>query len=114
MLLRYIPEDPTFVPPPETGEACGSLLAEATGRPASARRIEGVELVAPAGPFVAIRCPACGADLAADWWRQRLEGARETGYVELGVTVPCCGAETSLHDLECRLSFAPVPAGASS
>ena len=46
-----------------------------------------------------IECPACQNTIDVDWWADPLEERSETGFANLNVPVPCCGAEVSLNDL---------------
>ena len=98
--LRFIPEDPTYVPEAAAIEAARAALGEAAGVPATARVAAGVEFVDQGENFERVACPACGSELEMGWWGERMKDADATSFRELGVTVPCCGAETSLHDLD--------------
>ena len=99
-VLRYIPEDPTHVPEGDGANASRDLLSKATGKQARARVTEGAEFVDQGENFDGLKCPACSADLDMEWWQERMTAAGEGSFGDLGVTVPCCGAETSLHDLD--------------
>jgi hypothetical protein len=99
-VLRYIPEEPTFVPGEDEIVASRVLLTRSAGKAAQARVSESVEFVDPGEGLDRVLCPACGQQLEMEWWQERMTAAAEDAFRDLGVTVPCCGAETSLHDLE--------------
>jgi hypothetical protein len=61
---------------------------------------ERVEFVPAMGNFETVSCPACGTVLDDDWWTRAMDATYgERGFADLRVTVPCCGAATSLNDL---------------
>jgi len=99
-VLRFIPEEPTFVPAEEAVKQAREQLGRAAGKPAVARVTEGLAFVDPGENLEAVGCPACGSGLELAWWQERMQGASSGGFSELQVAVPCCGAETSLHDLD--------------
>jgi hypothetical protein len=99
-VVRYIPEDPEYVADAAATEAARALLQKALGAPAVATITEGASFVDPGSNLDAIRCPACSDELDMDWWQGAMAKAGEKAFARLDVTVPCCGAETSLHDLD--------------
>ena len=66
------------------------------------RRWETPEFVDCGDALEEIRCPLCGGVLTFDWWGEAMDGAWKTGFRELAVTAPCCGAAVSLNDLRYR------------
>jgi hypothetical protein len=61
---------------------------------------EHVEFVPAMGNFETVSCPGCGILLDNDWWVQAMDAAySERGFADLTVTLPCCGAASSLNDL---------------
>jgi hypothetical protein len=99
-VVRYIPEDPDYVADAGASEAARALLQKSLGSPAVVTVTEGASFVDPGANLDGIRCPACGGDLDMDWWQAEMSRAAERKFTHLGITVPCCGAETSLHDLD--------------
>jgi len=99
-VLRYIPEDPDYVADAAATEAARALLQKSLGAPAVALVTERAGFVDPGSNLDAIRCPACSDELDMDWWQGEMSRAGQRKFESLGVTVPCCGAETSLHDLD--------------
>lgn len=62
-----------------------------------------VAFIDQGGLFEDITCPACGSGIGIPWWQDRMDESFEAAFTDLGVTVPCCGAATSLNKLEYRL-----------
>ena len=99
-VLRYIPEEPTYVPGSGHIEAARSLLERSLGVSVVASITPVLAFVDPGDNLDTIRCPACGEELDMGFWQERMSTAGETGFAKLELTMPCCGAETSLHDLD--------------
>jgi hypothetical protein len=106
--LRLIPADPRYIPSPEAQEQARRALAWLAPRAAKVRATAAphVRFIDPGANLAQIRCPACGVDVAG-WRRLAMDRARlapssagaESGFGSQGMTMPCCGAATSLHDL---------------
>ncbi|HEU5015576.1 MAG TPA: hypothetical protein VFT66_23845 [Roseiflexaceae bacterium] len=45
-----------------------------------------------------IACPECGMVLN-EWWQTAMEQAAKRHFIDLTVTTPCCGVQTSLNEL---------------
>jgi hypothetical protein len=99
-VIRYIPEDPTYVADASASEAARAMLQKALGAPAVVNVTTGPTFVDPGGNLDVISCPACAEELQMDWWQGEMARAGQGAFAKLEVTVPCCGAETSLHDLD--------------
>jgi hypothetical protein len=99
--LRIIPTDPGFVPPAEGQQVACDLLIRAL--PAATRiairLTEEVRFVDAGASFEAVSCPLCGAEAGIDWWRAQMSAAFERKFLDLAVTMPCCGGQTTLNDL---------------
>lgn len=98
--LQYIPLDPEFQPSPNAAEAARRLLASFAPE-ADEVTVEfkaSTEFFHPAGNWSGVKCPACASDLE-DWWHNAMAIASKTAFKNLSVTSPCCGAVTSLNDL---------------
>ena len=108
--LQLIPVDPGYVPSPAAQATARDLLAafvpEADA--VNAKVTPRVEFITPAANLERVLCPVCRAELAHDWWVAAMDAAGTTGYNDLRVTVPCCGATQSLNDLgyDCPAGFA--------
>lgn len=100
--LRLIPEDPSFVPAePARAAACEALRAALPrAEEVTVSVSEALRFVDPGKNLERILCPACGKDLARDWWEGHMEHAKARELRNLRVTVPCCGAATSLDRLD--------------
>ena len=102
-VLKLVPADPNYSPSMEAEQKAGDLLAQLHSDPdcVSVERHEGVQFVDAGenGPGE-IKCPACAAVLEVDWWGEAMNSAYSVdGFDNLVVTLPCCGADSSLNDL---------------
>jgi hypothetical protein len=97
--LRLIPDDPLYLPSPETYQpavallkemlpACDYVIADA----GSLRFFERGEL------FMHINCPVCTQSLD-EWWPLTNYQAWMNNFKVLDVTVPCCQSSLSLNKL---------------
>jgi hypothetical protein len=98
--LRLIPAAPTFMPPLTARQRAEARLRELLSRAEAvrSRATEHVEFVDQGGNVERVSCPECGADLG-NWWPDAMDRAHAHHFADLAVTVPCCGAATSLNDL---------------
>jgi hypothetical protein len=99
--IVFIPEDPVAEPTHEAAnKACGLLktfLPEAES--VLGMFWERVIFVDAGRNWSGVRCPACSADVEA-WWTDAMSAAAEQNFVSLRVTMPCCGTDASLHELD--------------
>jgi hypothetical protein len=98
-----IPNAPDYVPDAAAGERAlerfASFLPEA--EEVTAEEGEDVEFVWAGENFETVSCPACGTVLENDWWIRAVDAAYGgSRFADLRVTTPCCGASTSLNDLQ--------------
>lgn len=100
--LRIIPLDPATVPPQRAQEQATALVKKLLPRAREVRTIhqEEVFFVDQGENLEEIRCPRCGATLGPEWWMTEMDRAGAARFSDLAVVVPCCGAATSLHDLD--------------
>ena len=99
---KLIPTIPDYVPDVRARRAALARLRVFVpdAQAVSAEVREHVEFVPAMGNYETVSCPSCGAVLDDNWWVQAMETAYgEQGFADLRVTVPCCGAATSLNDL---------------
>ncbi len=100
--LILIPTEPTYRP--------GSVVAEQAKRlfetfvpqakEVTMRATEEVQFIATGENLERIVCPFCNAVLDEQWWLTAMDTAYErTKFVDLTVTLPCCGKTGSLNDL---------------
>src|SRR5947208_13577698 len=100
--LRLLPIDPRYVP--TRTEAADALAAFASISPGCddvrTREEPDVTFVDAGSNFSAVRCPACGAELAiVPWWQGEMDRAYRTRFEDLAVVPPCCGTPTTLNEL---------------
>jgi hypothetical protein len=99
---KLIPTIPDYVPEVAAREAAlarlKSFLPDA--RQVTAEVRERVEFVPAMGNFETVSCPACGTILDDKWWVRAMDTVYGPGgFTNLAVTLPCCGAASSLNDL---------------
>jgi hypothetical protein len=102
---QLIPTIPAYVPDDGARESARERFASFVGNAAGVTMEvwEHVEFVDCMGNFESVSCPVCGTLLDDDWWIRAMDAAYgEQGFADLRVTVPCCGAATSLNDLHYR------------
>jgi hypothetical protein len=118
--LRFIPEDPRFVPTSEEEELALSRLRAFMPRDkVTAERFGLIRFVDQGENFERILCPHCRAEISsADWgkWLDRAAAASPpgsraryaSGFADLTGPTPCCGRASDLNSLvyECPAGFA--------
>lgn len=100
-LLRLIPTDPGFVPSAEAQNKVLQLL-NSLGQWAdkiSLKSTDQVTFVDQGSNFERVLCPRCEWELEIDWWQQAMSKAYETQFIDLDITLPCCGTKSSLNTL---------------
>ncbi len=99
--LILIPTNPEHIPPPDRAQAANdyllSLLPEATD--IVWMSLDTVTFVDQGSNFERVDCPVCGTELSTSDWNQMMDAAYAAHFSDLGITMPCCGAGTSLNDL---------------
>lgn len=100
--LRIIPLEAGHVPAPKARDKALALLRTLLPRAAEVRAIlqDHLFFVDQGENLEEIRCPRCNATLVPEWWMTEMDRAGAAKFSDLSVVVPCCGATTSLHDLE--------------
>jgi len=101
--LTVIPTDPSWQPDRDAADHAAAvlsgLLPDNDARRGLDVRWHGtVEAVSCGGNLETISCPHCGTE-SGDWWGEAVQERYDEGFSTLLVTVPCCGAETSLNEL---------------
>ena len=101
--IAIVPEDPNFVPNPQTHEAALRLFR------ATAPEAEGIEIKLSdkiqffdcGGNLERITCPQCGDHIAIDWWQDRMDDDHDgIGFRLADFPAPCCGAQVRLDELQ--------------
>lgn len=106
-VLSVIPTDPQWQPGEAAAErAAGLAEALAPGVPGGVDvdiDVTWHDTLTPVdcgGNLERIGCPHCGGSIDTEWWADLLESHAADGFATLAVTVPCCGAATSLDVLD--------------
>ena len=99
--LRLVSVDPNWSPSPEAAAAAVGILATLLPAADHVRAVgEAGVVFYDAGELAeTIGCRRCGADLG-DWWQGAMTQAFASGFTDLAIVTPCCGARTSLNDLD--------------
>lgn len=100
-ILKLIPDVRSFVPT-SCAESATVALLRGFIRQASrvdSTRSDRVRFVDAGTNLGRIRCPACGSELDAGWWRGEMDRASATDFSDLALAIPCCGSQTSLDTL---------------
>lgn len=100
--LRLIPEDPVYIPSKEDqieAEKYMLSLGEWT-ESLSFQTQEEVIFVDQGSNFERLCCPYCKQELEIDWWQEAMDKASEDSFLNLEISLPCCGKECSINDLE--------------
>lgn len=100
-LLRLIPGDPTYVPPPDAVARARKLLRQQlpTAGTITSQSTEDVRFVDQGENFESVLCEFCGSELAPEWWQSAMDRAYETQFKDLSTLLPCCGRVGSLNTL---------------
>lgn len=100
-LLRFVSVDPDWLPEGPAQEAAVAVLQAVPreDRPVEVESYDDLTLFDCGPEVAAVRCPACGADLlGSGWWAGAVD--RALAEQQLGATLPCCGHQGSLNDLD--------------
>ena len=99
--LRLIPTDPTYAPPLTKDQQAEQLLAVFVPKSTeiTSHRYENIQFVDAGSNWEAIHCPGCRAILEDDTWKDLVDQASVTHFVNLSLVMPCCGVISSLNDL---------------
>ncbi|MFF5494883.1 hypothetical protein [Streptomyces aquilus] len=105
-VLSVIPVDPHWQPEHPAAERAVALVTALTGGLGADTDVEvdvdwydDPTVVDGAQNLERIGCPNCRAAIDRAWWEDLME-AHEDGFPTLDVTVPCCGAATTLDRLD--------------
>ncbi|MEU4119134.1 hypothetical protein AB0F71_32155 [Kitasatospora sp. NPDC028055] len=103
-VLSVIPTDPQWRPDAAAAERARALAAEFLGEDDGAElELTWHDRTAPVdcgANLERIGCPHCGGAVPLGWWSDLMEEHADGGFATLAVTVPCCGAATTLDALE--------------
>ncbi|MBA3874542.1 MAG: hypothetical protein H0X30_35885 [Anaerolineae bacterium] len=98
--LILIPTDPQYIPSPDRAQAANDyLLSVLTADDIVWMSSDTVTFVDQGMNFERVICPICGTELAIPDWQQMMDAAYAAHFSDLAITMPCCGANSSLNDL---------------
>lgn len=105
-ILSVIPTDPRWQPATGAADRAVSLatrLAPASpGDPETrikAKWLDTVTFVDCGENLERINCPECGRVIENEHWVKQMDLRFESGFEDLTLSVPCCGAQTTLDAL---------------
>ncbi len=99
--LKLIPTDPYFIPDPNAMNQARQLfdvLMQGSYK-TTMEVFATVQFIDQGANWETLFCPNCQSVIDVEWWQQAMDRAFESGFLELGVNVPCCGFRTTLNDL---------------
>ena len=101
--IVLIPEDPRFVPSPESQELARQRFLEIAPE-ADEIRVQVEKNIAffdCGGNFERILCPSCRAEISVEWWQGRMnqDYDKDNGFKLAEYATPCCGVAGTLHEL---------------
>ena len=99
--LRVIPTSPSFVPNAEAQLQAREMFEQFVEGADEIEAVvtEEIEFVDAGGNLPTVKCPTCGSDLN-NWWIAVVDKAYENHFRNLNLQMPCCGAISSLNDLD--------------
>ncbi|WP_234334167.1 hypothetical protein [Streptomyces sp. NRRL B-1347] len=102
--LSVIPSNPHWQPGQDAADRAAAVLTEFATGSGDTGEVEVMwydtaTFVDCGANLDRIECPRCDAPLDIGWWADRMGTHGESGFADLTVTVPCCGAHTSLNVL---------------
>jgi hypothetical protein len=103
--LKLIPVLPEYVPGDAMlRRACDLLESFFPGaKKTSCETTAEVRFIDQGQNWERVICPVCETELEPQWWAQAMDRAHQAGFADLRVNLPCCGAVSSLNDLQYEL-----------
>ena len=99
--ITLIPEDPMFVPDLAKQVRARSRFAE-IAPDAGEIEIKTSETVAffdCGSNFERVHCPSCRAEIAIEWWQDRMNEDYNDGFMLTKYATPCCNTPCTLNEL---------------
>src|SRR5580658_5500260 len=99
--MRLIPSNPQWEPRNAESDSALAILKALTPRADAweAEQHEGIVFVDQGSNFEEVRCPHCGDALDMDWFGEQM---RRPSLDDLSIVTPCCGAHSTLNELDFR------------
>ncbi len=100
--LKLIPDIPQYVPSTAAIQNACELLSEylPSADEISYTITADVRFIDQGQNWKRVLCPVCRAELDKWWWQQAVDAAYRAGFSNLSVKTPCCGAASSLNELQ--------------
>ncbi len=97
--LYIIPEDPTFIPAPELSGQAINVLKELIREydEITSSVTNDICFIDPGQNFESVTCPICETEIT-DSWMAQMDDLYKTGFSNLTIKSPCCGADISLNN----------------
>ena len=102
-ILYLLTESPDFLPQDSVLHQVKELLESNFPKSfdINIRITENVQFIDQGQNWERVLCPLCGAELdSTGWWTKALDTAYKSNFTDLSVELPCCGALSSLNDLQ--------------
>lgn len=99
--MTFVPADREYVPSPAAQQRSEALLRgfAPDADEVSATAWDVIRFIDCGGNWSGVSCPACGAD-AESWFGDQLGNCnKKSGFRDLAVIAPCCGATVYLDTL---------------
>ena len=99
--INIIPKEPQFVPTQDAQTQALAYMKQIVGRAdeVTVQLTKEVRFVDCGENFERATCPACGADVDIEWWKEEMERQFECGYTLEPVELPCCSRKISMAAL---------------
>jgi hypothetical protein len=106
-ILNVISSDPAWVPPGDLADRALVVFQRhvRAADDVKAEFLDGIQFIDQGSNFETVSCPRCGDLLDESWWSDRMDAAWSSElhrFADLQVVTPCCGASSSLNDLNYR------------
>lgn len=114
--IIVVPEEPSFMPPPDGQQKAVSLFQSIASAADDFEVVatQEVRFIDCGCNFEGVFCPDCGGELDVEWWQDAKSEEFDAGFPLKEATLPCCGVSHSLAALryEWPQAFARFSIGA--
>jgi len=98
--IKLVPVDPRYIPDRARQVRAMIRFAEiAPNAEIDAEHCETVKFFDCGANFKQVRCPACGEQVAVEWWQDRMDKDSGEGFQLAAYELPCCKTKCTLNDL---------------
>jgi hypothetical protein len=100
-VLKMIPTVPNYIPTTiERQQARDLIVSRFPDVEVNLKIADEVLFVDPGANLKRVICPICGSEIEIGWWQQAMDAAYQMKFTDLSIHAPCCGAVSSLNDLQ--------------